>query len=621
MRILVIEDEARMGELLREGLTEEGHTVTVALDGREGLEMAEGWEFDLIILDVMLPGSDGFTITRRLRAQHKQTPILMLTARDSAKDLIEGLDLGADDYLTKPFSLKVLFARIRALGRRGPIPQPVSMQIGDLTLNPGTREVRRGRRTIVLTPREFSLLETLMRNARQVVSRDTLIDTVWGGDSDIESNTLDAFVRLIRAKIEAPGEAKLLRTIRGVGYSLRVELQSVLDALDSDDQPELEDDLSDFAKQTGDNSLLEIHDSEGALIFSSANHAGLSLPGPDDPSWRVLRSRMMNAGKPYDVLLAVPLTDVRVIMRDFRNLLLLMIPLVLMIASGGGYWISRRALTPVDEITRVAKSITVQNLSRRLVVPDTSGELQRMSEAWNDVLQRLDTAIQRIRRFTADASHELRTPVALIRATAELALRFEREPEYYRASLSTIESEATRMTDLTESLLVLARTDSNSVEMPLGPVDLNRIITEVAALNRPAAETRGLTLNAMLAGGPATPLANEAGIRRLLFILLDNAFKHTPSGGTVTLSTKLAEGKVTISVCDSGEGISSEDLPHIFERFYRADRSRSSNGAGLGLSIAQMIADLHGSKIEVESTVGSGSCFRLSLNLQTQPVE
>ena len=223
MRILVIEDEARMGELLREGLTEEGHTVTVALDGREGLEMAEGWEFDLIILDVMLPGMDGFAIARRLRAQHNQTPILMLTERDSAKDLIEGLDLGADDYLTKPFSLKVLFARIRALGRRGPIPQPVSMQIGDLTLNPGTREVRRGDRAIVLTPREFSLLETLMRNARQVVSRDTLIDTVWGGDSDIESNTLDAFVRLIRAKIEAPGEAKLLRTIRGIGYSLRVE--------------------------------------------------------------------------------------------------------------------------------------------------------------------------------------------------------------------------------------------------------------------------------------------------------------------------------------------------------------------------------------------------------------
>ena len=223
MRILVIEDEARMAQLLREGLAEQGHTVTTSLNGREGLDIAEGWTFDLIILDLMLPGLDGFSIARRLRAAHNQTPILMLTARDSAKDLIEGLDLGADDYLTKPFSFKVLFARVRALGRRGPIPQAVSLQVGDLTLNPGTREVRRGSRAIALTPREFSLLETLMRNARQVVPRDTLIDTVWGGDTNIESNTLDVFVRLIRAKIECPGEAKLLRTIRGIGYSLRME--------------------------------------------------------------------------------------------------------------------------------------------------------------------------------------------------------------------------------------------------------------------------------------------------------------------------------------------------------------------------------------------------------------
>ncbi|HYR83906.1 MAG TPA: ATP-binding protein [Terriglobia bacterium] len=407
-------------------------------------------------------------------------------------------------------------------------------------------------------------------------------------------------------------------------------LQSVFDALDADDKPELEDDINDFLKQTADNSFIEVRDNAGATIFSSPNHKafvpsrplapGYSTFDRDNQSFRVLSNRMTYDGKPYDAVLAVPLTDVHFMMRDFRNLLLLMIPLVLMIACLGGYWISGRALAPVDEITRVAKSITVQNLSHRLVVPETSDELQRMSEAWNDVLQRLDTAVQRIRRFTADASHELRTPVALIRATAELALTAEREPEYYRASLSTIESEATRMTDLTESLLTLARTDSNSVDMPLGPADVNRIIAEVAALSRPASETRRITLNTILADSRAPVLGNEAGIRRLLFILLDNAFKHTASGGSVTLSTTLSDGKVTISVCDSGEGIAPEDLPHIFERFYRADRSRSSNGAGLGLSIAQMIADLHGSKIEVESKVGSGSCFRLSLNLQTQRV-
>jgi DNA-binding response OmpR family regulator len=212
-----------MAQLLRQALREEGHDVTVALDGAEGFEIASNWLFDVIILDVMLPNMDGFTIAKRLRAERNQTPILLLTARDTAKDLITGLDIGADDYLTKPFSLEILLARVRALGRRGPTSQPVCLQVGDLTLNIGTREVKRGSRPIALTPREFSILELLMRNARQVVSRDTIIETIWGGNSDVESNTLDAFVRLVRSKIEGYGEAKLLHTVRGIGYTLRQE--------------------------------------------------------------------------------------------------------------------------------------------------------------------------------------------------------------------------------------------------------------------------------------------------------------------------------------------------------------------------------------------------------------
>lgn len=223
MRILVVEDERRMAELLQQGLTEEGHTVTVALDGREGLNLAESDSFDLIILDVMLPALDGFTVVRRLRVQRRQTPILMLTARDATRDIVEGLNIGADDYLTKPFSLEVLFARVRAVGRRGLIPQPVSLQVADLMLNQGTREVNRGGRAISLTRTEYAILELLMRHAGRVLSRDTLIENVWGSNAEIESNTLDAFVRLLRSKIEISGEPRLLQTIRGVGYSLRVE--------------------------------------------------------------------------------------------------------------------------------------------------------------------------------------------------------------------------------------------------------------------------------------------------------------------------------------------------------------------------------------------------------------
>jgi DNA-binding response OmpR family regulator len=223
MRILVVEDESRMARILSEALTEEGHSVTVTNNGREGLEIASNWPFDAIILDVMLPGMDGFAVAKRLRTQRNQTPILMLTARDTAKDLIHGLDLGADDYLTKPFSLEILFARIRAIARRGPISQPIYLQVGDLSLNVATREVKRGGRPVVLTPREFSILELLMRHGGKVVSRETLIETIWGGNTDVESNTLDAFIRLVRSKIETPGEPKLLHTIRGIGYTMAEE--------------------------------------------------------------------------------------------------------------------------------------------------------------------------------------------------------------------------------------------------------------------------------------------------------------------------------------------------------------------------------------------------------------
>ena len=221
MRILVVEDERRMSALLSQGLSEEGHAVTVATDGREGLSLAENGVFDLILLDVMLPGMDGFTIAKRLRARHNQTPILMLTARDATQDVVEGLNLGADDYLTKPFSFEVLLARVRAVARRGPIPQPVCLEVANLSMNHSTREVRRGERQIALTRTEYSILELLMRNAGRVVSRDTLIESVWGAASDIESNTLDAFLRLLRAKVEHPGEGKLIHTVRGIGYSVR----------------------------------------------------------------------------------------------------------------------------------------------------------------------------------------------------------------------------------------------------------------------------------------------------------------------------------------------------------------------------------------------------------------
>src|SRR5438874_10627760 len=215
MQVLVVEDEQRMAELLRRGLTEEGHHVVVARNGAEGLEMAQSFAFDAIVLDIVLPGVNGLTVARRLRESHNRTPVLMLTARDSTADIVKGLDSGGDDYLTKPFSFEVLLARLRSVSRRGPVERPPCLQIADLKLDPATREVTRSGAVINLTPREYALLELLLRNTGRVVTRQTILESVWGFDTDVTENTLEAFVRLLRMKIDSHAP-KLIHTVRGV---------------------------------------------------------------------------------------------------------------------------------------------------------------------------------------------------------------------------------------------------------------------------------------------------------------------------------------------------------------------------------------------------------------------
>jgi two-component system response regulator MprA len=221
MWILVVEDEASMGELLRRGLEEQNHVVALAADGLEALHAARTSNFDAIVLDVMIPGVDGVEVTRRLRAAKHQAPIIMLTARDAPADIVRGLDAGADDYLTKPFSLKVLLARLRAITRRAARPAAAALQVADLVLDPASREVSRAGHKINLTATEFRVLEFLMRRAGRAASRSAIIDAVWGFEKDVESNTVDVFIKLLRAKIDNPPHRKLIHTMRGYGYILR----------------------------------------------------------------------------------------------------------------------------------------------------------------------------------------------------------------------------------------------------------------------------------------------------------------------------------------------------------------------------------------------------------------
>ncbi len=219
-RVLVVEDDAEIADVLRRSLRQEGYEVKTSADGVEALDVASGFVPDLVVLDLGLPRLDGVEVCRRLRADG-DVPILMLTARAETEDRVSGLDSGADDYLVKPFERQELLARIRALLRRRPPRGAASLEVADLALNPDTREVKRGKRELELTNREFELLEYLMRNERLVVSRERLLDDVWGYDPTAATNTIDVFISNLRRKLEAGGEPRLLHTKRGAGYVLK----------------------------------------------------------------------------------------------------------------------------------------------------------------------------------------------------------------------------------------------------------------------------------------------------------------------------------------------------------------------------------------------------------------
>ena len=327
--------------------------------------------------------------------------------------------------------------------------------------------------------------------------------------------------------------------------------------------------------------------------------------------YEVLKRSITMGTQPWMLEIGASRAEMHRALELLETLLFSLVPAVIVLSCLGGAWLSRRALKPVDGITAAARAIGIENLACRLPDPGTGDELERLAEAWNATLARLESAVAVLSRFAADASHELRTPVAVIRTSAELALRRERSPEAYRDSLTEIATESERMTQLVEDLLFLARRDARGAGMPMGPLDLREVLNDAARELHGLAAARDIRIRVRVGTDDAPIAGNAPALRRLFLALLDNALKYSPAGSEVSVSIIRSDGRMTAVVEDHGMGIAADDMPHIFQRFYRASKSRTDSGHGLGLSLAQSVAVAHNAVIEVTSEPGSGSVFQV----------
>ena len=398
----------------------------------------------------------------------------------------------------------------------------------------------------------------------------------------------------------------------------------------------LQDEFSEYTELTRGEALLEVIDDAGVVLVrpsipgwtemadGEARMAPSSEVRPNDRllgklPFRVASARIEASGRMYRVTVAAPMGPAYAALNRFHGWLLLLLPTVLALAGAGGYWVSRRALAPVDQVTRAVQAITLQSLDQRLEVPAADDELRRLASTFNDVLARLHSAVGDIVRFTADASHELRTPVSLVRMTAELALRHERTPREYRAALSDVVDHARNMSALVDDLLVLARTDAGIEPRETAPLDLREIVCEAGSEIAELAKARSVSVCLSTPEAPVMVRGDRVSLRRLMMILLDNAVKYSPIGSQVLLRVSGERpagdrtGLAMIAVIDSGIGLDPTKASRIFERFYRGARARrhAPDGTGLGLAIARTITDRYAGSITLSPSGdanGAGGC-------------
>lgn len=677
-KILIIEDEKALARLLELALTHEGYETKIQYDGDRGFADVSNYEPDLILLDLMLPGMDGIEVCRKVR-KFSFVPILMLTARDETVDKVTGLDCGANDYMTKPFEMEELLARIRAILRasENSTEKLEILAVSDLWMDLRHHIVKRSGTAITLTKREFDLLEYLMKNRRIVLTREQILERVWGLDYEGEANVVDVYIRYLRSKIDEPFDAKLIQTVRGSAMSLATKLKkpmprklswkltliyaalfsAVLIALNAGTlfgvryymveqakqqvRSSKENTLSRFSASAGTVSLSDpaylseagtvseiniiITNPSGKQISSSNKTlAGLPSPASDIGNIVIFESRdrhfIVENSRITENNRLIGYLQVSYDMRsEYRFIKLLFVFMAFADLLGvafailTGFLLSRRALRPIDNLTNTARKISVGDLSQRVEVGPADDELSRLAVTFNEMIERLQASFEKQSRFVSDASHELRTPIAVIKGYADLIDQWAKDdPQVLEESVAAIRKEANGMTTLVEQLLFLARGDGEKLKPQKENFPASGLLHEIVEESRLVAPNRcfeeAVSENLQV-------YADRKLLKQALRALVDNAVKYTPEKGTIQMAASGDGAGVKINVTDTGIGIPENELQKIFNRFYRVDedRSREKGGSGLGLSIVKWIVDAHGGTIMLESEMGKGTSASIYL--------
>lgn len=673
MRLLVAEDERDLNRLLQKVLTKAGYTVDGCYDGEEALLYLQGTAYDALVLDVMMPRKDGYTLVQEMRSQGMDTPVLFLTARDSVADRVKGLDLGADDYLVKPFDFDELLARLRAMTRKHVGQRTNTLIVGDLTLDtapgrggdcPAAQGVCHfrishappGHRSVPGADRGPDLE---LRVRRQLQQRGRLPqppaeeDRRGPGGEAPPHRTGHGLGHPAPRRGEGPMKRRSVQVRLTLWYTLlmagmaglllvfllvisgAVSRQTAMDQLETT----LRENLSQVS--LGDDGSLQLGEDFSfyqngvyTLVYSQsqallAGQVPVSFTASEPFQNGQTRPVDGEGGRYYVLDFWVPQgwesgLWVRGILEAPENpqtvtnlvfIAVVTLPAFILLAALGGYGIVHRAFRPLEEITATAAAINeAADLSARVAVPPGDHEFSRLADTFNQMFGRLEGSFEAEQQFTADASHELRTPVAVIKSACEYAEKYGETPQEQQETLAMIHRQADRMTQLIQQLLSITRLEQGTEPAQREALDLAALVTGVCA-DQPYPKDR-LACQVQ----PGVWVRGDRGLlARLLQNLIDNGFAYGKPQGHVWVTLGTEGDQAVLQVRDDGIGIPQDQQEKIWQRFYQVDPARrEGGGAGLGLAMVKKIAQLHGGRITLDSTPGQGSTFTLSLPLEKE---